>query len=109
MRPDTITSESGVGTPSPPDRIESGNRRNHNYHRSSSKKNVMPKQAKFEGKCEDLKGHIYDCADARQSDMFIKTTREIAEFVGRTYKYGSDARLAVENLTLPVIDEPMDP
>jgi len=34
------------------------------------------KRPKFEG--DDLKGHIYDCSDARQADMFIKTTKEIA-------------------------------
>jgi hypothetical protein len=46
---------------------------------------------KFEGKTEDLKGHIYDCADARQSDQFTKTTKEIAEYLGRTaYKHGGD-------------------
>ena len=41
--------------------------------------------------------------------MFIKTTKEVAEFVGRTYKYGGDIRLAVENLQVPNIAEPYDP
>jgi hypothetical protein len=45
---------------------------------------LVIKQPKFEGKCEDLKGHIYDCSNARQSDMFVKTTKEIAEYVGWT-------------------------
>jgi hypothetical protein len=72
-------------------------------------KPFAPRAPKFEGKCVDLKGHIYDCSDARQSDQFMKTTREIAEYVGRTYKYGSDARLAVETLELPTIDPPADP
>ena len=63
--------------------------------------NMVPGQAKFEGRCEDLKGHIYDCSDVRQSDIFAKTTKEIAGYVGRTYKYGSDAGIAVERLTLP--------
>jgi hypothetical protein len=66
------------------------------------------KQPKFEGKCEDLKGHIYDCFNARQSDILIKITKEIAEYVGRTFKKGSDARLAVENLSLPVLILPAD-
>ena len=46
-------------------------------------------------------GHIYDCSDARQSDIFAKTTKEIAGYVDRTYKYGSDAGLAVEKLAPP--------
>ena len=47
-------------------------------------------------------------SDARQSDIFMKTTKEIGEFVGRTYKYGGDIRLVVENLELPVMAEPSD-
>jgi hypothetical protein len=45
---------------------------------------------KFEGKCADLKGHVYNCSDdARELDQqFMKTTCEIAEYLGRTYKYG---------------------
>jgi len=70
---------------------------------------VALRQAKFEGKCDALKGHIYDYSDARQADLFTKTTKEIAEFVGRTYKYGSDTRLAVEGLALPTLTMPTDP
>jgi hypothetical protein len=58
---------------------------------------------KFEGKKEDLKGHVYDCSDARQSDIFVKTTKEIAEYVSSNIKYGSDARLAIEDLSLPTL------
>ena len=68
-----------------------------------------PRTPKFEGKCADLKGHIYDAADSRQSDQYMKTTREIAEYVGRTYKYGGDIRLAVETLTVPTFEVPTDP
>jgi hypothetical protein len=39
----------------------------------------------------------------------MKTTREIAEYVGRTYKYGGDARLAVNSLAMPLITTPADP
>jgi hypothetical protein len=67
------------------------------------------KQPKFEGKCEDLKGHIYDCSDARQSNIFAKTTKEIVKYVGQTFKKGSDARLAIENLSMPVLVLPADP
>ena len=68
-----------------------------------------PRTPKFEGKCPDLKGHIYDASDSRQSDQYMKTTREIAEYVGRTYKYGGDVRLAVETLTIPTFPVPTDP
>ena len=72
-------------------------------------KGFAPRAPKFEGKCADLKGHIYDCSDVRQSDQYTKTTKEIAEYVGRTYKYGGDLRLAVETLQVPVFDVPTDP
>jgi hypothetical protein len=89
---------------------DSGNGKRHQFqNRRNSKKTIVQKQPKFEGKWDDLKGHIYDCSDARQSDLFIKTTREITEYVGRTYKYGSDVRLAVEHLEMPVLDEPSNP
>jgi hypothetical protein len=67
------------------------------------------KQPKFEGKCDDLKGHIYDCTDSRQSDMFMKTTREVGKYVVRNYKYGGDLRLTVENLERIEFEEPTDP
>ena len=72
-------------------------------------KGFVPRTPKFEGKCADLKGHIYDCSDVRQSDQYTKTTKEIAEYVGRTYTYGDDARLAVETLALSTLAKPTDP
>jgi hypothetical protein len=70
---------------------------------------ITPRQPKFEGKCEELKGHIYDCSDTRQSDIFMKTTKEIAEYAGRTFKKGDNVRLAIKNLSLPTLVLPADP
>ena len=87
----------------------------HRFHPNKCRTNKhkgranAPRAPKFEGRCEDLKGHIYDCSDSKQADMCTKTTREIAEYIGRTYKYGSDVRLAIENLEIPTIEEPEDP
>jgi hypothetical protein len=52
---------------------------------------------------------VYDCSNAGQSDNFVKATKEISEYVGSELKYGSDARLAIQNLSLPILDEPDDP
>ena len=68
-----------------------------------------PKEPKFEGRCSDLAGHIYDCANTRQADVYAKTTREIAEYVGRTYTYGTDVKIAVEKLAIPTLNMPADP
>jgi hypothetical protein len=91
---------------------------NRNRRRAIKKKPiVIRRQApKFEGRCEELKGHIYDdCSDddSRQAAvlLFRKTTKEIAEYVGRTYRYyGGDTRRAIENLVMPPPpDLPKDP
>ena len=90
-----------------------GKRKGHWQQRSGNKSGTTttatPRHPKFEGKCDDLKGHVYDCSDSRQADQFARTTKEIAEYVGRTYKYGGDTRLAVENLAFPKMVEPEDP
>ncbi|KAI2499082.1 Reverse transcriptase (RNA-dependent DNA polymerase) [Fragilaria crotonensis] len=56
------------------------------------------------------KGHIYDCTDAKQADLFIKTTSAISTYVATNFsKYGADISIAVETLSLPIFDDPMDP
>eukprot|EP00978_Attheya_sp_CCMP212_P006553 scaffold15183_cov61-Attheya_sp.AAC.2 len=70
---------------------------------------VVPRQPKFEGRCEEIKSHIYDCSDVRQSDIFVMTTKEVAGHVGRSYKYGADAGLTVANMCLPTLVPPSDP
>jgi hypothetical protein len=42
------------------------------------------KEPKFEGRVEGLTGHIYDCS-YKQADTYTRTTKEIAEYVGRTF------------------------
>ena len=32
---------------------------------------------KFDGKCTDLKGYIYDCSDSQKIDSYAKTTKQI--------------------------------
>ena len=63
----------------------------------------------FEGKCDDLSGYIYDCADPKQAvDMYTSTTKEISEYVGRTYKYGGEMRQVIMKLQKPTYDIPED-
>jgi hypothetical protein len=90
--------------------------RDHKDGGGSNKKHFSPQKAatgpqltKFEGRCKELKGHIYNCSDARQSDLFTKTTKEIALYVGRTYTYGGDMKIAVESLAMPTLKVPTDP
>ena len=50
---------------------------------------------------------MYDCSEFSQVDGYTKTTKEIAEYVGRTYS--ADARTSVETLVLPTFTYPNDP
>ena len=70
--------------------------------RNGYQKPIVLRQPKFEGKCEALKGHIYNCSDSRQADQYTKTTKELAEYVGRDFKdHPGDIRLVVEHLMYP--------
>jgi hypothetical protein len=53
--------------------------------------------------------NLYDCTDIRQVDQYIKTTRKIADYIGRTFKYGTDMRLSIKNMKVYVISQPEDP
>ena len=91
---------------------EGGNKAKRNFgHRATSTGGTaIPRQPKFEGFSDapDLKGHIYDCSDSRQADLYIRTTSAIAEHVGRKYRYGGDVRLAIMTLELPTMALPPD-
>jgi len=78
-----------------------GSRRNYfSHHR--------PKYNTFEGQINALKGHIYDCTDSCQADLYMNTTREIARYVATNLKNGNDVRSAIENLKVPVMVRPND-
>jgi hypothetical protein len=38
-----------------------------------------------------------------------ETTHEICEYVGRTYKFGADTKMALQTLKKPVFQDPPDP
>jgi DNA polymerase IIIc chi subunit len=44
-----------------------------NLARRSGQVNI-PRTPRFDGRCDELKGHVYDATDIRQADQFIKTT-----------------------------------
>ena len=67
------------------------------------------KQPKFVGRCDELKGFIYDCSDPQQADMYAKTMKEIAEYAGWTCKHGADICKAIESLERPTMVPLADP
>ena len=63
------------------------NNNNNNNNRRSQKEAEAEKTTKFEGRCEAIAGHTYDCTNQRvAADTFTRTTKEISEDIGRTYK-----------------------
>ena len=97
-----------AGDENSPDKVESGDAgkpqndksgqgrrgryRNRKGRQAAQAAQAAPKLTPFVGRCDALKGHIYDCADIRQSDQFTKTTEEISGYVGTTYKKGDNKR-----------------
>jgi hypothetical protein len=69
---------------------------------------TVAREPKFAGKCDGLSGFVYDCSDGKQSDRFNIVTREIAEYVGREYRFGGDIRWKIQNLSLYSEEEPKE-
>ena len=87
----------------------------HECHNQFSMNNARrTKQPKFEGREPLLKGFIYDVTREWNPDQYIKTTKEIINYVGRTYmKYTAEFTQAVRDLelddpTAPVNPDPVD-
>jgi hypothetical protein len=72
-------------------------------------------QTKFEGREPSLKGFIYDSTGERNPNQYIKMTKEIINYVSRTYtKYTAEFMQAVQDLKLvdptpPVNPDPANP
>ena len=64
---------------------------------------------RFNGATEDLKGEIFDLVGSHSADLFIKTKKAVANYIGRTYQHSGDIRHAIETLTLPTIPMPTAP
>jgi hypothetical protein len=85
-----------------------GNRRNVN--RGHANTTSIMGRARFEGREPSMKGHIYDFTGERNPKQWIKTTKEIVSFVGRTYtKFTSEFTEAVKELKLADPVEPTNP
>ena len=50
----------------------------------------------FHGKTEGLEWYIYDIVVGNQADMFVKKTKEVAEYTGSKFKNSMDIRTAIE-------------
>ena len=84
--------------------------RNQRRHGNRGGDHQRGRQPKFEGREPRLQGHIYDWTGERTPERYIRTTREIGNYVGIAYpKYTADFTAAVENLELTDPEEPAAP
>ena len=76
----------------------------------AARRNTRPQTPRFEGRDPNLKGFIYDFRDGRNADQYVKTTKEIARYVGRKYtEYTAEFVRAVEEHKLTMPKAPADP
>eukprot|EP00957_Ditylum_brightwellii_P060232 4574370-Ditylum_brightwellii.AAC.1 len=61
---------------------------------------------KVEVKTLELKGLIYDTGHILQADMYMQTTKEIAQYVGQTYKQVEGIKQAIKKLEEMFIPKP---
>ena len=64
---------------------------------------------KFKGNCAELEGHIFDCSDSKQADLYVHTVKRVAEHVGATYKQGGDISAAIIKGELTTLTQPTYP
>lgn len=96
---------SGTGVPDNIDSSSTYNRsRKNKFGRNATSVlgGATTKEAKFEGREEKHSGYIYDLS-AKLSEIYTKTTKKIAEYIGRTY---NDFKSAILTLMAITINEP---
>jgi Zinc knuckle len=87
-----------------------GGRSSGRHHSNDRRQVRAPPKKPFTGKEEALKSHVYDITDPGVSaSTFRSTTREVAEFAGRTYKMGNHVKRAIEQLKPVMLTKPVAP
>jgi len=95
-------------------RFGNRNRRNNQGGRKNNIGNIRSQgttTGHIEGSEPSLKGFIYDFTGERDPDQFIKTTKQIKQYVRRTYtKFPAEFMLAIDDLLLtdPEVSERPD-
>ena len=76
-----------------------------------SRRNMAPTIPRhwFEGATDELKGQIFDLVGAHSADLFTKSKKALANYIGRTYQHSGNIRRTIETLTLPTIPTPTAP
>lgn len=68
---------------------------------------TRPKKAKFKGKCEAIEEYVYDVGlPTSNQELYSNTTKNIAEYIARTYDDAGEFRNGLMKLKLPEINKP---
>jgi hypothetical protein len=86
---------------------DAGDTSSRGSQRRRNKNRRANREQKFEGKCANLKNSVYDVVTGK--DTFAKTTREIAEYVGREFDDAGEFRTGMVEMQLRPLDEPVPP
>jgi hypothetical protein len=96
------------GTPATGSPPETGDHQSNGCNKNKKKKSLSASTSSFTGKCAEIKEYVYDVKAGQGGfDVFVKTTREIAEHVGSKLKDASEFRNAMDPDNLAF--EPSDP
>ena len=63
----------------------------------------------FKGRCEELKGHVIDCGQAKHADQFSRTMKEVINYVGSNITDGEWVARSLRTEKLAVITQPTAP
>jgi hypothetical protein len=102
----------GNATPEPggdarDNRGSQGNDGQQSSRRNRNRRPSAPVIRKFEGKCEALKGHVYDVSHVPNNyELFNATTEAIGEYVATEYEYAGEYRRGLPDLNLPTLVPP---
>jgi hypothetical protein len=102
------------GGPSPPgatggtsESPANTNKRGNQCCNCNNKNHHANHETKFEGKCSELKGSVYDVVSGK--DSFTKTTRDITKNVGHEFNNAREFHTRMVELQLSLLIEPVPP
>ena len=67
------------------------------------------KREKFDGRKDELSGYVFGITNARNSNNYSRTLKEIAWYAGSTSKFGGDLKQTIETETAVTIPRPRRP
>jgi hypothetical protein len=99
-------------SPPPPSTAVGTNQATSRQRNKKKKKNFVPAVVVYEGKCEELKAHMYNMVPRKNGfDIFAKTTTEIGQYIASKVPNAGEFALVMQPNNLGFLDiaVPMQP